>query len=245
MLLSPMTVLLAALLVLALAVVARWRWLRVLAMALLVLAVAAMTPLAANALVGAIEAAAVPRQGDCEDLQAVVFLSGGVQRAPQSGSDVAALTPDTVARVLGLAERNGHGALPLVVSGGGPWSVAESDVIASLMHRLGIAGDDVQLESRSLTTWESAANVRSLLPPATTRIALASSALHLPRAMLVFRAQGFTVCPWPLRSHYLSPELPWALWPQSSALAKSEAAWHELVGQLWYRWRLAINPRDP
>lgn len=241
MLLSPVTLLLAALLLCAAGALAHRRWLRGIGVALLLAALASMTPLVANALVGALEARAVAAPGDCEDLEAVVFLSGGLQRAPRGGGDVAALTPDTVARVLGLAERGAGQGLPLVVSGGGPYSVAESDVIASLMHRLGIAGDAVQLESSSLTTWDSAASVRRLLPRSTTRIALASSALHLPRAMLAFRAQGFTVCPWPLRSRYLPPELPWSLLPQSSALSKTEAAWHELAGLLWYRVRLGLG----
>lgn len=240
MLLSPVTLLVAALLLVAAGWAFRQRWLWLPGATLVLLAMASMTPLLANLLVGAIESRAVPAAGDCDRLQAVVFLSGGVQRVPQSGSDVAALTPDTVARVLGLAERDGHRGLPLVISGGGPYSVAESDVIASLMQRLGVASDDVQLEPDSHTTWDSAANVRRLLPPSTTRIALASSALHLPRATLVFRAQGFSVCPWPLRSRYLAPELPWALWPQSSALRKTEAAWHELAGLAWYQLRLAF-----
>lgn len=241
MLLSPVALLLAALLLFLAGVAVHRRWLRVAAVGLLVFALVSMTPLAANALVGAIESRAQPRPADCRDLQAVVFLSGGVRRAPSSGSDVAALTSDTVARVLGLAQHEGREGLPMVVSGGGPHSVAESDVIASLMHRLGIASENVQLESGSQTTWDSAFAVRRLLPASTTRIALASSALHLPRAMLVFRAAGFSVCPWPLRARYQEPRGPWALWPQSSALTKTEAAWHELGGLLWYQVRLVLS----
>jgi len=240
-LLSPIAPLLLGLLLAAAALLWHRRWLVVVSVLLVVVALVLMTPLAANALVGAIESRAVARAADCEDLQAVVFLSGGVQHAPASGADVGALTPDTVARVFGLLRRGIDGELPLVISGGGPYTVAESDVVATLMLRLGIGGDRVLLEPESRTTWDSALSVRRLLPPSVRRIALATSALHLPRAALVYRAAGFEVCQWPLGWRWQEAQGIGAALPQSSGLLKSEAALHELVGTLWYRLRLAAS----
>ena len=242
LLLSPMTLLLAGLVLAALATLLRYRrWLAIAAVSLVVAGLGLMTPLGGNALVGMVESRAVARGGECDDLQAVVFLSGGVQHAPRSGADVGALTPDTVLRVFGLLRRGLDGGLPLVISGGGPYTVAESDVVATLMLQLGIAGDRVLLEPESRTTWDSAWAVRRLLPPPVQRIALASSALHLPRATQVYRAAGFTVCPWPLGWRWQEVEGAGAVWPQSSGLLKSEAALHELVGAAWYRLRLAMR----
>lgn len=242
LLLSPMTLLLLGLALAALALLHHRRWLVVASAVLLVAGTAAMTPLVANALVRAVESR-VPQGRDCAGLQAVVFLSGGVQYAPDSDADLGALTTDSVARVFGLARRDLGDTLPLVVSGGGPFTVAESDVVATLMASLGIAADRVLLESESHTTWDSAIAVRRLLPAGVTHVALATSALHLPRSALVYRAAGFDVCPWPLGSRWQAADGAGALWPQSSGLVKSEAALHEIVGTLWYRLRLLVQGR--
>ena len=237
MLLSPLVLLLAGLLLLGMAARRRQRRLRLLAIGCVLAALLAMTPLVANGLVFAVERQARAGDGACDGIEAVVFLSGGVDQAPASASDLAALTADSVSRVFALARRELEPALPLVVSGGGPFNVAEADVIVTLMRGLGIGSEQVLLESRSGSTWESAVAVAQLLP-GVQRIALASSALHLPRAMLVFRAAGFEVCPWPLQSRWQAPRGAWSLLPQSSGLGKTEAALHEMVGMLWYRWRL-------
>jgi uncharacterized SAM-binding protein YcdF (DUF218 family) len=239
LLLSPMTLVLLGLVLAALALLRHRRWLVLASAALLLAGIAAMTPLVANALVRAVESR--PQVRECAGLQAVVFLSGGVQHAPDSEADLGALTTDSVARIFGLARRDLGDTLPLVVSGGGPFTVAESDVVATLMASLGIAPDRVLLEADSHTTWESALAVRRLLPPDVTHVALATSALHLPRSALVYRAAGFDVCPWPLGTRWQAAGGAGALWPQSSGLLKSEAALHEIVGTLWYRLRLVFD----
>lgn len=241
LLLSPMTLLLLGLVLAAVALLRHRRWLMVASAVFLLAGTASMTPLVGNALVHAVESR-TPHGTECAGLQAVVFLSGGVQYAPDSDADLGALTTDSVARVFSLARRDLGDTLPLVVSGGGPHTVAESDVVATLIASLGIAADRVLLESDSNTTWDSARAVRRLLPPDVTHVALATSALHLPRSALVYRAAGFDVCPWPLGTRWQAADGVGALWPQSSGLLKSEAALHEIVGALWYRLRLALEP---
>ena len=74
-------------------------------------------------------------------------------------------------------------------------------------------------------------------PPADPAAAWASVSMHLPRALYAFRAAGFDACPLPSRSDYVPMKgIGWFL-PQRSALAKSEAALHEMVGAIVYALR--------
>lgn len=236
-LLSPLTMLLLACAVFALAWWKNHRALRLAACIFGLLALFAMTPLFANAVLGAIERQAEPAAGECDRVEAVVLLAGGADRAPHSADDFAALTPETLSRLFAFAQHPGWRELPLVIAGGGPYTVAEASVMAALLHRLDASRAEPVLETTSRTTWENAQAVRRVLP-APRRIVLASSALHLPRARRAFLAAGFEVCRWPLHSRQHSVSGISAWWPQSSALRKTEAALHEFVGDFYYQWRL-------
>jgi uncharacterized SAM-binding protein YcdF (DUF218 family) len=125
----------------------------------------------------------------------------------------------------------------LIISGGGPFRLPEAEVIAAFLHQLDPDDRPPQLETTSENTWESAQAVRELLPDSIHRIVLASSALHLPRAMLAFEKAGFEVCPLALNRHYMAVTGWTTLLPQSSSLAKSESALHEVIGEVIYRLR--------
>lgn len=199
-----------------------------------------MTPLGANLLVLAIEHRIKPAEASavCGQVQAVVFLSGGLDRPAAEISDFGALTPETMARLFawqaqGLNER--RNSLSLIVAGGGPFRIPEAEVIAALLHRIEPDRLSMELETGSASTRESAVGVRKLLPSSVSRIALASSALHLPRAILAFEQVGFEVCPWALNRHYMAVTGWTILLPHSSSLAKSEMALHEIIGEAQYR----------
>ena len=69
------------------------------------------------------------------------------------------------------------------------------------------------------------------------RLVLVTSAMHMPRSRLALGRAGFDVCPVPADSRRIAFGLPGYLIPGSSALDKTEAALHELVGLAYYRWR--------
>lgn len=235
--LSPMTLAFVGLLLALGALAAQRRRLAFGGLAVIALALALATPLVANGLVALVERRAEPSAGECERLDAVVLLSGGLQRPALHAEDFGALTAESMARVFAFAGRPPP-ALPLLVAGGGPHDVAEAEVLAALLARLGIAVEPRMREMLSLSTWDNAREAARLLLPERRRIALASSALHLPRARRVFIDAGFEVCRLPLHSRYVAAGGIGALWPQSSALAKTEAALHELAGEAYYRARL-------
>lgn len=241
--LTPLVIVVGGLLLLLLASVLQRRALRWLGVGAVLLGLGGTTPLVGNVLVGAIERGAGPPGAACAGAEAVVLLSGGLARPPRDDEDFAALTPRTLERVAGLMARAGWRDRPLIVAGGGQFPLPESRVIAALMRRLGPMPADVLLEQTSLTTWENAQQVRALRP-GLRRIALASSALHLPRARIAFEAAGFQVCEWPVHYEALPLHGPWVLWPGSSATRKTEGALHEWVGGFYYRWKAARARSD-
>jgi len=210
-----------------------------------VFALALMTPVLANLLVRMVEARVDDAGVECEEPEVVVLLSGGLRRAAIDRFDSGALTADSLDRVFGLRQRGLASRLPLLVSGGGHGriggasTVSEAEVIGELLVQLQVVDRGaLLLETASQSTWDNAREVRALLPDSIDRVVLASSALHLPRARLVFERAGFEVCEWPLFSRHVDA-WGWQAWmPQSSGLAKSEFVIHELAGELWYRLRI-------
>jgi uncharacterized SAM-binding protein YcdF (DUF218 family) len=213
------------------------RLLRVLAAVMLCLLVLSMVPLGANALVGRIEAR-VPDVDACGPTTTIVVLSAGLARAPSADNDYAALAPDNFPRILaGIELWRATPEATLVFAGGGPFAISESAVLQKFAEHLGVPADAIRREGKSQTTWDNAQELRALQPPLPDRIRLVSSALHLPRALIAFRAAGFEPCPYASDRRYLPAEGVGYFVPQSSALLKTEAALHELVGEALYRWR--------
>jgi len=65
-----------------------------------------------------------------------------------------------------------------------------------------------------------------------------TEALHMPRAMAVFRAAGFDVAP--AACGYIAagaPSWPGALLPNAFAAVNIQRATHEWLGLGWYWWR--------
>lgn len=213
---------------------ARW-----LATSVAVASIALMTPLVANALLAVAESKDAS-DADCaaDAPRYVVVLAGGADREPQNTSDVSALSSDTVYRLLAgfevfsRASQDAH----LMLVGGGPYSIRESDVMRTLALRLGIPETSISVETDSTTTWESAQRLAKLTP-VPHRFWLVTSALHMPRAMLALRHAGFEPCSFSSGSFYVPPGGLGYFIPHTSSLIKSEAAIHEILGNLAYRIR--------
>ena len=227
---SPLFLLLMAGLLLALG--QRRRALRWMGLACLLAGWLGCTPLVANLLVGAIESRAVARAGDCDGVQGIVLLGGGLQREPSGPRDVQSLSTDSQQRVMTFLERD-RPEWPLMIAGGGRHEISEADLMRDLLQRIAPSRRVEATETASRTTMENALNVAKAWPPP-RRIALATSALHLPRARRAFEAAGFDVCPWPLQRAHIDAGGLRALLPRGSAALKTEAALHELGGSVVY-----------
>jgi uncharacterized SAM-binding protein YcdF (DUF218 family) len=153
------------------------------------------TPVMTNLLLRPLELRYPPFAADGGGVGAVVVLGSGVRNgAPDEGGDPS-LSRTAYTRVVSgflLSRRLG---VPIVVSGGTTWrnqgTKTEAEVARNLLVRLGAARENIYTEGSSRTTWENARNVAVVLKDrGVSRVALVTSAAHMPRAMLAFGRAG-------------------------------------------------------
>lgn len=192
-------------------------------------------PSASSALLRPLEDRYTGPAAPVENVDAVVVLGGGTER-----NELSAIAVQRLVEGFTLARSRD---LPLIVSGGRTWasgsSLPEAAISADLLLRMGVPGDRIVTDVTSTTTWENAREVKKiLLARGWTRVALVTSAWHLPRAVLSFRAAGVSVVPRPagfLSSH--GPAGARGLLPAFESLRDSFLALHEYAGLAAYSLR--------
>jgi len=132
---------------------------------------------------------------------------------------------------------------PIIVSGGiGNPSrpQGENKVLCDYLVRWGVPAGDIIQEYKSRDTFESAVEVKRILErKGWRRYLLVTSAVHMPRSMLAFRA----VAPEPIAAPGDFEVRPLSLdplyfFPREDAAESSYAAIHEYLGLINYRWRI-------
>jgi uncharacterized SAM-binding protein YcdF (DUF218 family) len=242
-LLSPLSWLLFALALAPLAWCLRVRrpWLIVVCGLLAVIAMVAMTPLVANALGRLLErSVSAPHACDESPPSVAVVLGGGVDGTPRNRTDFAVLNLASRRRVDRAVAwwREGEGRTLVMVGGRlRHGNASGAELLAAYARMLGVPDEAVRLETHSRDTWGNARNTARLQPHLPRRIVLVTSLIHMPRAQATFAEAGFEVCPLGTDVRSLSPRLPWAMIPRTSALNNTEMAIHEWVGLAYYRWR--------
>jgi uncharacterized SAM-binding protein YcdF (DUF218 family) len=174
--------------------------------------------------------------------QAIVLL-GGMTRSTLSPLEVGwqpDLT-DASDRAVHAAHLWHQGTAPLIIVSGGAWpsnppKPAEALWIRQLLVMLGVPQAAILLETDSTTTRENMANVARLMQThdISGRLAVVTSASHMPRALQNARRAGLTVDAYPTdwRAHaILDRPLPWA--PNSEALMLSSYALKEWIALTW------------
>lgn len=175
----------------------------------------------------------------------IVLLSGGMRRDAGDARDFGVLNISSLQRTLAAATL--AKSIPnaeLVITGGprigGANDVAQSSVMADVAEKLGVPSSAIRAEVAATTTWENATTVRALEPKLPARIWLVTSALHMPRSMLAFRAAGFEPCAYPGDFRAAPLEGPADFLPSAGAIANADAVLHEWVGEIAYRIRAAF-----
>jgi len=213
-------------------------WLRRAAVIVLLGCVMLTTPLGANALVALLERQVQAAPACHAAPHTVVVLAGGFDSEPVDDRDWQALSAASLKRLLaGVALWRQVPGGELVLVGGGPYAVRESDVLGTLAESLGVPSAAIRRERTSRTTWENAMHLARMAPPVPADAWLVSSAIHLPRAATAFGAFGFRPCVVPSDHAWVAPDGAGYVLPQGTAVRKSEAALHELAGEALYRWR--------
>ncbi len=188
--------------------------------------------------------------------EAIVVLGGGTEPSqyPRSGVEVNAAGD----RVLYAAQLYREGRAPRILLSGG--SIAWQDGtgsspaqdMAEIMRQLNVPPEAIWLENLSQNTEENAAFGAAMLKEkGVTRILLVTSAMHMPRAVALFQAQGLEVIPAPV--DYTITEQGWAnltsggwqQWiinclPTSGNLSLTTNVLKEYFGLLVYRLRGVI-----
>jgi len=172
---------------------------------------------------------------------AIVLLGGGVElpAPPRLMPDL----NDSADRLWLAAELYHAGKAPLIVVSGGqvfpqPGLKSEAEYHAMLLERMGVPRDAIVLETQSRNTQENAEFVARLLQQrGLKRILLTTSAIHMPRSMLLFSQTGLEVEPAVCDIRVAPLQRPWLLGilPSAQALSLSEGAIREWMGYLFYR----------
>jgi len=171
--------------------------------------------------------------------EAIVVLGGGV--LPAGGArPLTELGPSTLRRTLcGVALLQENLAPVLVLSAGDAEPFAtrptESTEMQKLALHLGVPDSAIVIESVSRNTYESAKEVKKLLEPR-SKILLVTSAIHIPRSMLLYAKQGFRPTAFPCG--YSVGAISWhplMFVPNVGALDLSSDAINEFLGIAVYR----------
>jgi uncharacterized SAM-binding protein YcdF (DUF218 family) len=129
--------------------------------------------------------------------------------------------------------RQGGNDCKIVVSGGDPFrnGITEAAAYGSLLASMGVASDDLLLETHSMNTWQNAQFVQPMLKDyRPEQTLLVSSATHLTRALRYFA--HFGIEPTPVRGDYLDARI--SYWPNALNLSLTELALHEYIGDVTY-----------
>ena len=142
-----------------------------------------------------------------------------------------------------LLYKTGHIKKIIVAAGNGyivPNGFREADFVKDQLVNLGIPSSDIYNDARSRNTEENAANSKAIidslriLPP----FLLISSAMHLPRAVLIFRKKGIDAkmypCDFSAKTSGSNPIEDYIL-PSPSALRQWDILIKEVVGRIAYK----------
>lgn len=183
-----------------------------------------------------------PPQDDPVRVDGIVVLGGGIdgQITAARGQPSFGATMERFAAIPELAQR--YPAARILFTGGVSWSAGseeatEAVVIGRFLARQGVPDGRVVLEDRARSTRDNALLTLPLARPQPgERWLLVTSAMHMPRAIGVFRRAGWPeLLPWPV-DFRSTGRLEWSGEPSLGArLAELDQAAYEWWGLLYYR----------
>jgi uncharacterized SAM-binding protein YcdF (DUF218 family) len=175
---------------------------------------------------------------------AIVVLGGGIGPAEPPHIPDPHLT-DSADRIWHAARLYHLGLAPrIIVSGGGgaDTGMSEADAMRLFLTDLGVPKEAIVNEGESLNTIENIRYVRKLVKEG--RVALVTSASHMPRALRLARLAGLNVAAFPT-DWGLPPEdrTSWKTWiPSLGALSVSSIALVEILANAFDRRGESLAP---
>jgi uncharacterized SAM-binding protein YcdF (DUF218 family) len=128
----------------------------------------------------------------------------------------------------------------LLISGGSgklfAQDIKEATLLQTFALQLGLAAEQVLVETASRNTYENAAYSATVLRThRLQRALLITSAAHMRRSVAVFHKQGIFPDTYPVDFHASTEITPLSFLPSVGGLAKTTDVIHELVGLITYR----------
>jgi uncharacterized SAM-binding protein YcdF (DUF218 family) len=167
----------------------------------------------------------------------VVLGADRIHESPEYGEDtVGSRALPRLRYAARLARATG---LPILVTGGKPYggSLSEGEAMARVLKQ-DFNTPATWIEDKSNTTAENAALSFAILQPAgRTRIALVTSAWHMPRARYAFSRAGFDVIAAPTAYTSRRKPKPMDWLPSAEGLYATRVALWEILGMAWYELR--------
>ena len=126
----------------------------------------------------------------------------------------------------------------LILTGGVIFEpVSHAQVLAEMAQAIGVNKQDLVLEQHSMDTKDEAHFVKALV--GNDKFILVTSAVHMPRAMALFRKQGMEPIPAPTdflvkKGQGFGPGI---FFPGAGELVQTERAVYEYMGMAWARLR--------
>jgi uncharacterized SAM-binding protein YcdF (DUF218 family) len=200
-----------------------------------------------TALVKSLEWQNIPQE--IPQAEAIVVLGGGVKPAvyPRDFPDLA----EEGDRILYGYRLYQQKKAPLIIVSGGriEWKgsgESESKDMATILETLGVPSSKILQDPTSLNTYENAVNVRKILEEKKIKkVLLVTSAMHIPRSLLIFKKQGinaiaapcdFLVTEQDLKEQNATTEaILLNILPDSGRLTMTTKAIKEYIGLLIYK----------
>jgi len=180
-----------------------------------------------------------PRPPWPKHIDGVLVLGSGfdsellrIRRAPQTNAGVYRL-------VEGFAAAHRYPQARLVFTGGsgalGGAPFPEADTARYVFSELGQDPRHMILESRSRNTYENILFSKDMVKPKAGEVwLLATSAMHMPRAMAIARKLNWPMLPWPT-DFMTGPNSSRDIWDITSNLSQLDYVMHEWIGLAAYR----------
>ena len=173
-----------------------------------------------------------------ESADAVVVLSGMVKTIQtKNGLDYEwGEAADRIFAGIDLFKLN---KAPVLVLTGGklPWSIGvpEGEYLRDVASDLGLPKKDILLTENVENTDQEAKAVKKLLLLDNPKIILVTSAFHMPRAQLVFKAAGINVIPFPVDFRIGAQKITFMNFiPSAGSFAATSFFVREIIGRTYY-----------
>lgn len=227
----------------------RSRWTFVPVLLALIILLTASNVRVSNYLVKSLEWQHLPPT-EIPNADAIVILGGSTRNASPPR-----ILPDLNEhgdRLLYGAKLFQDGKAPLIIAAGGriDWyggEAPEANDMTTILQMMGVPPEAIIEEPNSLNTYQNAVNVKEiLLHEGLNRVLLVTSAMHMPRSLLIFQRQGINAIAAPTDFLVSQQELQQdnslesktlSFFPDTDSLNNTNKAIKEYIGTFVYRFR--------